>query len=501
MTDSINKVSVQHIKFTEYPQNPPFDPEKKYPEYEDEEYISKHNPVYKAVRDALINLELDGENINKSSWSPFKKFIKPGDKVVIKPNLVLDAIHQKAVTTHSSVLRPIIDYAWLALKKKGEICICDAPLVGADFQKIIDQTGLNELINILKERGVNVFIEDLRARKVIVNNNIWIGEKLNSEKRKQSIEVDLKDLSFFSDKNICINKLGEGSYNRVQIKKNHTSYSHKYRISKRILEADVVISVPKLKTHKKAGLTLCLKNLVGINVDKNYLPHFTYGPSNYGGDEFPPVSFCRFFLLKLFKSARYLFLGKLGFVFSKPIAKIVGIFNKIHFKIDDESPTGKEEPAKKIYKIITGTDYAGAWQGNETIWRMILDLNRIFLYSDSIGKLHDKIQRRVFYIVDGFISGVHNAPLNPEIYKASIVFVGYNAAMVDRAILELAGIDFNKIPLYREVFSGGKRWLYQDDLFEIVLNGKILDHTDIKPIIKLREPDYWSFNKKNNAIT
>ena len=51
--------------------------------------------------------------------------------------------------------------------------------------------------------------------------------------------------------------------------------------------AEVLISLPKLKTHKKVGVTLSLKNLVGINGDKNYLPHFCIGTPDEGGDEFP----------------------------------------------------------------------------------------------------------------------------------------------------------------------------------------------------------------------
>src|SRR5690606_2650770 len=49
----------------------------------------------------------------------------------------------------------------------------------------------------------------------------------------------------------------------------------------------LVINLPKLKTHKKTGVTLSLKNLVGINGDKNWLPHHSLGSVGEGGDEFP----------------------------------------------------------------------------------------------------------------------------------------------------------------------------------------------------------------------
>ena len=53
------------------------------------------------------------------------------------------------------------------------------------------------------------------------------------------------------------------------------------------MEADVFINIPKLKTHKKVGLTCALKNLVGINANKNWLPHHTEGTTDRGGDQFP----------------------------------------------------------------------------------------------------------------------------------------------------------------------------------------------------------------------
>ena len=57
-------------------------------------------------------------------------------------------------------------------------------------------------------------------------------------------------------------------------------------IAPAVLSSDVVISVPKLKVHRKVGTTLNLKNMVGINSDKNHLAHYRVGPPSKGGDEF-----------------------------------------------------------------------------------------------------------------------------------------------------------------------------------------------------------------------
>lgn len=53
-----------------------------------------------------------------------------------------------------------------------------------------------------------------------------------------------------------------------------------------MLASDVIISVPKLKVHRKVGTTLNFKNMVGINTDKNHLAHYRIGAPAQGGDEF-----------------------------------------------------------------------------------------------------------------------------------------------------------------------------------------------------------------------
>jgi hypothetical protein len=84
----------------------------------------------------------------------------------------------------------------------------------------------------------------------------------------------------------------------------HTNGNHRYRVSRTVIGADVFINLPKLKTHKKAGITCSLKNLVGINTYKNFLPHYTEGTPAMGGDQFPQDdlrSVSEVFLLERFK--------------------------------------------------------------------------------------------------------------------------------------------------------------------------------------------------------
>ena len=55
-----------------------------------------------------------------------------------------------------------------------------------------------------------------------------------------------------------------------------------------MLAADLIVNLPKMKTHQKAGVTGALKNLVGCNGEKAFLVHYLKGRPCDGGDEFPP---------------------------------------------------------------------------------------------------------------------------------------------------------------------------------------------------------------------
>ena len=72
-------------------------------------------------------------------------------------------------------------------------------------------------------------------------------------------------------------------YDSNKVNQHHLDGRHEYLLAGSAIGCDVLINLPKLKTHKKAGVTLSLKNLVGINTDKNWLPHHTEGDPARGG--------------------------------------------------------------------------------------------------------------------------------------------------------------------------------------------------------------------------
>lgn len=258
--------------------------------------------------------------------------------------------------------------------------------------------------------------------------------------------IDLKDnsLLYKLEKEKRDNFYG-ADYNKKIVNYHHNIDRNEYCISKTLLDSDVVISVPKLKTHKKAGVTLNLKNFIGINVHKNFLPHYRIGCPKQHGDSFPNMnSFLNSsnFLIYLFRDW---FLSnhnsKIGKFFYNLLSK------RMYFEY-------------LILKMLFPQFFSyyfkmteGGWSGNDTIWRTILDLNIILMYSDKNGKLQNRKQRRLFSVIDGIISAEKEGPLEPEPKDAKIIIMGDNLFLTDIVATKLMGFDYKKIPLLLNALS------------------------------------------------
>lgn len=487
---TIYGVAVQQNSQWTYPTVPPFDSPEVYSEMSEECFPcgTEENQIYGAVRRCLQDCGLDVDRVGTAYWSPFSSMLSRGDTVVIKPNLVLDTADlklQNTVVTHGSVIRPIVDYCWKAIGPTGKIIIGDAPQAEADFEKIVTQNGLKDTVQCLQNRGINVVLHDFRGIRVVIENGIWIGEQeTNQYQSTGSCEVNLGKSSLLYRDDSIEPKYHGGGYDSTVTQQHHHGTIHEYKIAKEILTANAVISVPKLKTHKKAGLTCCLKNLVGINVDKNYLPHFTVGPSNQGGDEMPPVYGNRLLNVMLMRKIRDLVLDKHW----RSAGKMIALCLRICCGVRDK----EINLAKNASTKVSGSPvFQGAWPGNDTIWKMILDLNRVFLYGRADGTLSDEVQRKVLYLVDGIQIGVKNGPMEPETVAGGLIVAGFNALEIDTTILRMVGVDPNKIPLYQQALLQ-QAWLVPDGYHHTALNGKAWDGEKTLPIT-LIPPDNWTF--------
>lgn len=86
----MSKVVIEKRKVYQYPSIAPFRASKSYPEYMFKDMTAEDNEVYDMVRNSFKILGYDAENFGKKEWNPLGKIISPGDKVLLKPNMVMD---------------------------------------------------------------------------------------------------------------------------------------------------------------------------------------------------------------------------------------------------------------------------------------------------------------------------------------------------------------------------------------------------------------------------
>ena len=229
-----------------------------------------------------------------------------------------------------------------------------------------------------------------------------------------------------------------------------------------MLEADVLISIPKLKVHKKTGVSLNLKNMVGINADKNFIPHYRVGDARSGGDEFPEEH-RRLGRMRdrMARGAIDLLLGRLDRVTAPVLALAVGAWHQgaTGRAPGDPSDAGYNQSViRHVYRRLLGKSVrAGNWSGNDTLWRAVLDLNRIALYATASGSLLGTPARRYFSVIDGVVGGEREGPMDPDPVAAGVLLGGFNPVAVDETAVRLMGFDPARIPLLREARAAGSR--------------------------------------------
>lgn len=422
-----------------YPVQPPYSPDRTYAEYpfSRDTLTDESNHAYHSVREALYLLGLDAENYGQRYWNPLGGTIQPGQTVVLKPNFVRDFRetqpgHEDCLITHGSIIRATLDYVYIALKGRGRIIIADAPQNDADFEAIRRMAGLDEIQEFYrKQAGFEVEVYDLRPERATKIDGVIVGhEKLPGDPAGY-VKVDLASHSMFTEVEPLCHLLYGSEYDTREIFSHHSGGVHEYLISRAILDADCVITLPKLKTHKKTGITVCLKNLVGINGNKNWLPHHRLGTPSEGGDQFADDGLRHKIERKVMAGFRRLFplVGPARKVLAKPLLSL-----------------GK----RAFGDTNTDTIRSGNWYGNDTTWRMVIDLNRILTYADRYGHLRETPVRRLFSVVDGIVSGEGNGPLDPTPRASGWVIAGANPVAVDLTCARLMGFDYLCLPLLRE---------------------------------------------------
>src|SRR5262245_44465484 len=386
--------------------------------------------------------EYDIEGITRvlRYWRPFfADAIRSGQKVVLKPNWI-SQVHKhnaeewQSVITHPAVITAVLQVALECLDGKGEIVITDGPQTDASWSKIMERMTPSEWIEMGRKAGVEVSVLDLRDDEWVTQGDVNVLRRKLSGDPRGSTECDLAQFSEFCSHQPSRRGYYGADYDIAEANDVHSNAHHKYRVSRTVIEADVFINLPKMKTHKKAGITCSLKNLVGINTYKNWLPHHSEGTPDEGGDQFPTTNLknkAETVLLEQFKS--YLFrhqrMGKWLI------------------------------PVKSLGKVLFGETQevirSGNWYGNQTIWRMILDLNKILLYANPDGSLRSDAhssRKKYISIVDGIVAGEGNGPEAPNPKKTGLLIAGSNPVAVDSVCARMMGFDWQKIPAVERAF-------------------------------------------------
>ena len=433
-----------------------FRPSEKYPEYQLEDLSDEKNIAYESVRECFHLLGYDGEHYGMEQWNPLKDIVHPGDTVLIKPNLVMDFNFNPeggtdCLYTQPGLVAAVIDYVIIAQKGYGSIVIGDAPMQECNFQKLIENSGYNVLIDYYQRKGYAVKLIDFRELSSVVKNGVYYSI-IKTDAKGKIINLG-RESDFYDIPERLKNKMRITNYDPRILLTHHHGEIQEYYISEFILNADVIINMPKPKTHRKAGVTISLKNFVGANVRKEFLPHHTLGSLAENGDEYLNKS--------LVHKLKSLLLDKKNICVADKQYKTARVLQYII-----KCCSG--------YLKLTGNNYAeGSWYGNHTISKTISDLNKIVLYADKEGIMRESPQRKILIVADMIVSGEKEGPVNPTSKNVGIVAVGDNPLLFDEAITTLMGFDIKKIPTFQCIRAwNGKYKIFVSGDYAVFISNK-----------------------------
>jgi len=175
---------------------------------------------------ALISSESYGEESKRAVEQAInltggiEEIVQSGDTVLIKPNLINTRDGISGNVTHFSLVERLIE-------------LCNN--AGADEIFVGDGSGNTRTPKAFKTSGMKKIVDRLSGDGIPVR-----FVDLNFDKDPETNEFDTVDL---------------GSY--------ALNSGHIYRVAHTVLRSNVIISVPKLKVHNGAGITVALKNMIG----------------------------------------------------------------------------------------------------------------------------------------------------------------------------------------------------------------------------------------------
>jgi uncharacterized protein (DUF362 family) len=417
--------------------------------------------------------------------NPFEGWVRPGGAVVVKPNWVMDynplGHGLDSLVTHLSLIRHVIEACAAAMGGKGVVIVGDCPLQGCDFPTLLRRNRMAELHEQLARQWPELKIEVQDWRLTVLHRRGGMDTCVVSpQTTRQTGDAaglathDLVDLgrdSFLEEISDYARYFRVTMYKPSLMLAHHRPGRHEYMVVKDIRNADLLINLPKLKTHIKTGLSAALKNLVGINGLKEFLPHHIRGAYFDGGD-----CYCRSNLFTRWADRWY--------------------------DAWWEDHAGMSVGKRRVYAFVhrtlraagaglgSGMISAGSWSGNETLWRTILDLNHLLYFREP----HPK---RIINLVDGVIAGQGKGPLQPTPHPAGLIVAGENPACVDAVLAHTMGYNISRIPMVYHALTHRRSRFSVADVQAVEVtrtdeNGQVqTGPIDQLPRLEFSKPKYW----------
>lgn len=405
------------------------------------------NELYAAVRTAWQGLGLDSARAGQPDWNPLRDLVGAGGRIVLKPNLVRHRHGTggplEAVVTDPRLLRAVVDYAADAVGSSGEVLIADSPLQSCEMERLAAAMGLAAIVEAGARAGTQVRFIDYRREEVRKGADGLMHSRVPlSGDPDGYVAIDLGPDSELEALWSSQRRFRVTQYDREITVRHHDGGRHEFLIPRSLLAADLVISLPKVKTHRKAGMTGALKNLVGINGSKAWLPHHRAGSVDEGGDEYLRRSLRKRWMTRLWERMD-----------RTPSRATRRLLDRVQSAI------------RRSAAVVPFPDpyFEGSWWGNQTMAAMVCDLNRIFMYADAEGRLQDRPARRFLVLADAVTAGEGEGPLEPDARSLGRLIAGTNAVAVDWVAATLMGFAPERIPTLQSARAGGVRPLIDND--------------------------------------
>ena len=390
-----------------------------------------------------------------------------GKCVLLKPNWVRHELKESdylCLRTNDNFLLCILEEVLLLSPRS--VLIADAPVQGCDWDRMITFDFLQKVKDLSNRFDIPILIKDFRRTVTDVEND---EVKNDIHPLSDYVLFDLGKDSYLEPITKSDNRFRVTNYDPDRMAEVHHRGTHKYCIAKDVFKYDVIITIPKLKTHRMAGMTNALKLLVGINGDKDYLPHHRIGSIKEGGDNYKEKSILRSLSSKFTDASN----RRRGTIKGRALRIIAALLWK-YSKPDSATITN------------------AGWYGNDTIWRTVMDINTIALFGDISGRIHNTPQRCLYSIMDGVIGGQGDGPLHPIPSPLGVIALSNNSYLMDAVAGELYHLNYKRIPLLNEA-----RKIVNDLDYSIRINSAdiTLDAVMDYGIDVLMSPGWVDYNK------